>query len=294
MFTCRIVTNIGHDTVARRAISLVEVMLVIAMVMFMLALLIPGVNGARERARRVVCSNNLRQWGIALQFYRDEHNDYLPKEGTSGGPGLFNDSAWFNALPPYLGLPPYRDFDRMLVEMDGDEKKLMRELPGIHVWICPSKNLTGAYKSKSGMNQFHYGMNQVLDGVGTEERPSSDVPGFLDMDRDDPDKFLLAKVFRPWAHTVFMFDIVWNSPCGKPRDVATMYQRNFGGSGYIGKFHGDYANILYLSGRVGNCKTDDLVTDRNFRHGEVIWDNAKLYWGYPPPWGVEEVDEEEQ
>ena len=52
---------------------------------------------------------------------------------------------------------------------------------------------------------------------------------------------------------------------------------------WYAKFHGDYANLLFLGGYVGHCVTDDLVTDRDSRHGDVIWTNPNLYWGYPPP-----------
>ncbi len=236
----------------------------------MLAMLFPGLSSARERSRRLVCANNLRQWGMALQYYRDEHNDYLPHEGY-GGDGSFKRGTWYNELPPYLGLPPYKDLD--------GANEAIRELPNIHVWICPSKNLTAAYKSESGKNQFHYGMNQVLDGLGDPPDGSRDTPGFPD--ERDPDRFVTGKMFNKRPQTVFMFDIFWNSPAGTPRNVATMYQRDFDG-GRAGKFHGDFANVLYLSGAVGNCKTDDLVTDRDFRHGRIIWTSPKLYWGYPP------------
>ena len=82
---------------------------------------------------------------------------------------------------------------------------------------------------------------------------------------------------------MLMFDIAWNSPGGSPRDVATVYQRNPVTGGRVGKFHGDYANILYLSGEVANCTTDDLVTDHNFQEGKIVWENRKLDWGYRPP-----------
>jgi len=282
----------------RHAVSVVEIMLVVAILAFLLALLIPSLGSARERVRRVVCANNERQWGVALGMYLDDFNDYLPKEGTHNA--LEKDFYWYNALPPYLGLPPYRDFDGIFVEINNQKKKLIRDLPGIHTWICPSKNLTQVSKSGTGYNQFHYGMNEVLDGVGNEDHPSADAPGHLDMDTpvEDKDKFLHAKVFKLRPNTVFMFDICPNSPRGKPRDVATMYQRHYDwgerreAAGYIGKFHGDYANVLYLDGRVEHCTTDDLVTDRDFRHGQVVWDNPKLYWGYPPPWALREADRE--
>ncbi len=254
----------------RPAFSLIELLVVIAVLLFMLALLLPGLNGARERARRLVCANNLRQWGMALQFYRDDHNDYLPMEGTYTGNGITKPGTWFNELPPYLGLPPYKDFE--------GANEAIRDLPNIHVWICPSKNLTAGYKSFSGMNQFHYGMNQVLDGLGTEAHPSPDTPGFLDL----PGEPLPAKLFQRHAYTVFMFDISPNSMAGTPRKVATMHQRDFTGDP-VGRFHGDYANVLYVSGAVGNCTTDDLVTDRDFKHGNIVWNNPQLYWGYLPP-----------
>ncbi len=263
-----VATGICHGRCCRLALSLPEVLVVCAIALFLVALLVPSLTGARERAYRVVCSNNLRQFGGATQFYRDENDDYLPQEGY-GGDGISKRGTWYNELLPYLGLPPYKDFE--------GANEAIRELPNIHVWICPSKNLTGAYKSLSGMNQFHYGMNQVLDGLGSEPDGSKDTPGFP----DQPDTSLPGKLFDKNPHTVFMFDITPNSPAGTPRNVATMYQRDYRG-GYIGKFHGDYANVLYLTGAVGNCKTDDLVTDRDFKQGDIIWEHPRLYWGYPP------------
>jgi len=50
----------------------------------------------------------------------------------------------------------------------------------------------------------------------------------------------------------------------------------------MGKFHGDYANVLYLDGSVSNCDAEDLVHDRDFRHGAVVWTQRKLFWGYRP------------
>ncbi len=251
----------------RPAVSLPEVMLVGAIIAFMLALLVPSLSNAREQARRVICRSNLHSWGLALGFYRNDHNDYLPTEGTYWT--LDKPYTWFNVLPPYLGLPPY-------VEFEGANEAI-RELPNLHVWICPSKNLTPAYKSGTGKNQFHYGMNQVLDGVGQEERPSRDTPGFLDMGELPVGAHRFAKE----PQLVFLFDIAPNSPAGTPRNVATMYQRWFDDT-RLGKFHGDYANLLYLDGGVTNCTTDDLVTDRDFRHGDIIWHHPALYWGYRP------------
>lgn len=250
----------------RAGVSLVDVMIVIAVVVLLLAMLLPSLSFARERARRLMCKNNLRQWGSALNYYRAANDDYLPTEGTYLN--INKPGTWFNELPPLLGLPSYKDAAR-----DG---KQIKEHPALHVWICPSKNQTDAYKSRSGKNQFHYGMNQVLDGHGSSPEGSRDTPGFPDAG----ETALRAWRFSRKPRTVFMFDIAGNSPAGTQRSVGTKYWRGYNGERH--KFHGDYANILYLTGEVDSCVTDDLVTDHDFRRGKMIWTNPNLYWGYLP------------
>ena len=257
-----------HDLRNRAGVSLPEVLVVAAIIAFMLALLVPGLDAAREQARRVMCKSNERSWGVALGAYRNDFNDYIPTEGTYLRGGILESATWYNALPPYLGLPPYKDLE--------GANEAIHELPNIHVWICPAKNLTPAYKSGSGKNQFHYGMNQVLDGLGSENSPSRDTPGFIDMGKLP----IRAHRFYQRPHTVFLFDIAPNSPAGTPRNVANMHQR--WKNRPLGKFHGDYANLLYLDGGVTNCMADDLVTDRDFRYGKILWHHPNLYWGYLP------------
>lgn len=256
-------------TLRRAAVSLVEVLVVISMILLLLAILIPSLGEARHKARRVLCKNNLKQWGNAAVLFVAKSGGYLPTEGNYFPSGIQKDGTWYNELPPLVGLPKYRDVERI-------EDKI-KEFPGLSTWICPSKNQTRQFKSSSGKNQFHYGMNRVLDGVGTESNPSEEVPGFLDTEKPVPMHRYARKPL-----TVFLFDIAANSPNGGPREVATSYQRDFSGNP-MGRFHGDYANVLFIDGSAGWCTTDDLVTNRDFRGGDILWHNSRVYWGFPRP-----------
>ncbi len=93
----------------RRAFTLVEVLVVLAIMGVLIALLLPAVQSARESARRTSCATNLQQIGLALQSYHQAHRMFPPgyisdvdNMGNDIGPGW----GWAAMLLPYLDEKP--------------------------------------------------------------------------------------------------------------------------------------------------------------------------------------------
>ena len=83
----------------KRVFSLVELLIVIAILAILCALLLPALNSARGKAQAIFCTGNLKQYGTAYYQYASDYNDYLPFNQDCSGFWL----QWINHVMPYLG-----------------------------------------------------------------------------------------------------------------------------------------------------------------------------------------------
>lgn len=149
MAEVKLVFSGEHQSLQRwypKAFTLVELLVVLAIIGLLAAMLLPALAVARQKSLSTQCSGNLRQWGLAYQMYANDYDDYLPRRGQGVQllAQLDRPDDWFNALPPYFKLS---SFQQMVTN---------HAAPAAHspsVMICPAaENPGGTYFLPYGMN----------------------------------------------------------------------------------------------------------------------------------------------
>ena len=148
------ITEVGfrHSGSARRGFTLVELLVVIAIIGILIALLLPAVQAAREAARRMQCSNNVKQLALTVHTFNDSHKRF---------PAFYNDEMYMANRVPHGGflglLLPFMEqgalYDKLVLDMSDAtmypdpvnpyaQDRARAKVPGL---ICPSDGNPGLF-----------------------------------------------------------------------------------------------------------------------------------------------------
>jgi type II secretory pathway pseudopilin PulG len=147
-----------------RGITLVEVLVLLAVVGIFLVLLVPAVQTARAAARANTCVNNLKQMGLALHNYHAAY-DVFPMSQTVGE-GHGNQHSAFTAILPFMEQVPIFNMYNFDLENWHVANQTSVRTP-IETYLCPDNpdiNLVRAGdvrypESRSTFAKGHYGVN---------------------------------------------------------------------------------------------------------------------------------------
>jgi prepilin-type N-terminal cleavage/methylation domain-containing protein/prepilin-type processing-associated H-X9-DG protein len=203
----------------RRGFTLVELLVVMAVIAILAALLLPALRLAKGRAQAILCLNNTKQLAVAWQLYANEHDDMLPYNLGMAGSSFRTDLNWVNNVMTW-DLSP--DNTNLATITQASLGPFIGGNPGI--FRCPSDTVLSDVQSAAHWQARirSYSMNAMVGDAGdfstngynvnnpyytqffklTQIRHPSEIFVFLDEHPDSiSDGYFLERSYYPeWQH----------------------------------------------------------------------------------------------
>ena len=152
-----------HGTyILGRCFTLIELLIVIAIIAILAGMLLPALNKARQLARKTACTNNLKSIGTAFQMYTQDNQDYWPQTTVSNGTLWLIWNSDYNSQPTTIA--PYLNHHQN-VFVGGVRVKAAGTSP----LLCPDFDQT---RFNSGAHVVSYAHNcHIMDSLAAGSSP---------------------------------------------------------------------------------------------------------------------------
>ena len=218
--------------------SLIELMVVMAIIAILISLLIPALKSSRETAKQAYCMNGLRQVNTAMASFRLDYNNYIAH--SFNDPGRFNNTDWNIGVDTYLGGD---------IDIDEDQWSKFWERGGAEVWWgCPS-----TFEENTRDDKHQYSIDYGISGGG----PDKSWLGYKVSEVTNPSSEILLNDVYHWSDDNYGRNIF------RP-DFQDRYSTQLAGQSGNNFKHGKTAsNYAFFDGSVKSIKWVPFGTFRD-------------------------------
>ena len=250
----------NFNTSSLRHFTLIELLVVIAIIAILAAMLLPALNGAREKARAISCASKMKQLGLATYLYADDYKEYLPS---------FGQPNWYQMIAPYAGLKTFHSHE----QING-------------VFCCPSYERKTTVANRAAASWITYRPTRPLSDKATPQKSGSATYGWGTTINGTQGRYVAKKTTHVWEKSIILAETVpdqvnglftgTGAYTGVPNATAYGPDYNPGGSFMIYFWHQRSFNFLHMGGHVKSWRRGTRFC-RNSADNDMDWnpDNVR-------------------
>jgi len=248
----------------RKGFTLIELLVVIAIIALLMSILLPSLSRCRNQAKKVLCLNNLRQWGIAAIVYSSENNDQIPAG--------YDQAIWVYQIKPLIGTSEKStrgdvSFCPMATKTRWDGVKAgpgVGPLSAWGLWIGDEGSYLNGMAGSYGFNGWVYNVT-VREAEGTHMLKKS----WRSFNTKGGNKI-------PLIGDCYFYCAYCEATDKPPEYEVEAEFLSSGMASYCVNRHNGYTNMLFLDGSVRNVGLKELWTLSWNREYQEDWKTRRV------------------